>query len=909
MNYSNNSRKKTEQTTQRQSKQVKKKGKITAFRVIIMTLIIAIFAVVGGGLGIFIGIIKSTPDVSTLTLKPQGNYTSFVYDDAGNQIASFKPEDNREYVELSQIPINLQHAVIATEDERFYEHNGIDIKGIFRAIVKNLTSGKFKEGASTITQQLVKNNVLKDSGKRITRKIQEQYLAIQFEKTCSKAKILEYYLNTIGLSQGVSGVQSASKRYFGKDVSELSLTECVVLAVITQYPTYYDPIRNPENNWDKVQVVLQKMEDQGYITAEEHAAALLEYPYDNIESTNKVYTSNSTRPYFVDALFTQLKSDLMDLGYSETDARNMIYGDGLKIYSTQNQSMQATADKYIQDDSQYPAALYKVQIDYKIAGKKADGTPYEHEVYNVVLNNDDEIDAYVAQKKEEWGITSADTITTEHIIKVPQPQACFVLMDHATGEIKALSGARGEKTADLTLNYVTQAKRQPGSVFKVLAAYAPALDLGYLGPDDTLVNERKTYYPKGGEPYTPTNWDNNYSGTYTVTQAIANSMNVLAVKTAVDIVGLDTAYDYLLRFGFTTLTEQDKVLSLPLGGITDGVTPLELNAAYGAIANDGVYVKPIYYTHVVAADGTVIIDNRGSKVAENSHTVLKQDTARLLTDMMQEVVDGPSAHTGGRVRQYFPQSKMPVAGKTGTTTKDVDLVFSGYTPYYVATIWTGYSIPDSLKGANNYHLKIWGEIMNEIHENLAYKSFPKASISSNTGGFKEVKICTLSGKLATEACEADPDHVVESKIFTDGNAPTSTCDVHSFVEICTESGKLATENCPAESRKKVLRIHKEGETVTDESCDIHGTPQPSESPGDEILPPDSLETPIGPIESTPPNDSQNGDTGNNVTPDSSIPPTTPSPSIPAPEPSLPPTVTPSTPPSVDDDDDFVIPQY
>lgn len=199
-----------------------------------------------------------------MDISPQGNYTSFVYDSEGKPIDSFEPAENREYVELKDIPLNLQHAVVATEDERFYEHNGIDIRGIFRAIVTNLKSGSLSEGASTITQQLIKNNIL-SSDKAFTRKIQEQYLAIEFEKLYSKDTILEYYLNTIGLGQGVSGVRAASKRYFGKDVKDLSLTECVVIAVITQRPTYYNPISNPENNWEKVKVVLQKWKIKGIL--------------------------------------------------------------------------------------------------------------------------------------------------------------------------------------------------------------------------------------------------------------------------------------------------------------------------------------------------------------------------------------------------------------------------------------------------------------------------------------------------------------------------------------------------------------------------------------------------------------------------------------------------------------------
>ncbi len=892
MNYSNNSRNKLEKEQKSKSKQVRKKGQVTAFRIIVMSIIIGMFAVVGAGLGIFIGVIKSAPDASTIDLKPQGNYTSFVYDDEGNEIASFAPADNREYAPLSQIPLHLQRAVIAIEDERFYEHNGIDIKGIFRAIVKNLKSGKFSEGASTITQQLVKNNVL-TSDKKLTRKIQEQYLAIQFTELYDKDTILEYYLNTIGLSQGVSGVQAASKRYFGKDVSELSLTESVVIAGITQRPTYYDPIINPENNWEKAQIILQKMEDLGYITAEEHAAALLENPYDNIQEVHDEFKAKSTRSYFVDALFTQLVTDLQEqMGYTEADAKKKIYGGGLKIYATVDSKMQAIADKYIDDDSQYPEHLYKVQVDYSIAGKKSDGTSFEHHT-QAVLDSNAEIETFKANKRDEWGITSEDTYT-ENVLKQPQPQAAFVLMDYTTGQIKALSGGRGDKT-NLGFNYATQAQRQPGSTFKVLASYAPALDLGLLSPGSQLINESISYKLGDGSTWSPKNWDNNYSGSYTVREAIANSMNVLAVKT-LEQVGIDTSFEYLQRFGFTTLNENDRFLPLALGGIYNGVTALELNAAYSAIANDGVYIKPVYYTIVKDKDGTVIIDNTGENLSNQSHTVIKSSTARLLTDMMTEVVDGPSKHTGGSIRNYF--TNMPVAGKTGTTTDSKDLVFSGYTPYYSATIWTGYAQPEvisSRNGGSTYHLKIWAKIMNEIHQSLEYKSFAKVNTEST--GVSEIKICTLSNKRATALCEDDPNHVVVSEFFTNSNAPTDYCDVHQEIEICTISNKVAHEYCPEDVRKKVVVTKQvvDGVVQKDEICDIHvsETEVVPESP-DLIIP----------------NGDENGGLDNILPPTdgqqiSPIPTPTPDP---IPGETLPPIVEPSTSPSIDDEEDFFIPQ-
>ncbi len=891
MNYSKDSRDKIEKKNKSKTRQIKKKGKVTVFRIIIISLIIGMFAVVGAGLGIFIGIIKSTPDPSTLDISPQGNYTSIVYDSQGHQIDSFEPAENREYVELKDIPLNLQHAVVATEDERFYQHNGIDIRGIFRALVKNIKTGSFSEGASTITQQLIKNNIL-DSDKALTRKIQEQYLAIEFEKLYSKDTILEYYLNTIGLGQGVSGVRAASKRYFGKDVQDLTLTECVVIAVITQRPTYYNPISNPENNWEKVKVVLQKMEDQGYITAEEHAAALKEDPYENISVVHEEYLGRPPHSYFVDALFNQLVSDLKDLGYTEATAKKMIYGGGLEITSTMDKNMQDIADKYIGDDSLYPAHLYKIQLDYSVSGKKADGTKFEHQVYNIIVNNEQEVESFKQKQLEEWGITSADTYT-ENLIQQPQPQASFVLMDYKTGQVKALSGGRGQKS-NLSFNYATQAKRQPGSTFKILAAYAPALDMGKLSPGSEMVNEHISYPLADGTTWSPKNWDNNYEGTYTVRQAIANSMNVIAVKTAVDYVGIDNAFDYLKSFGFTTLTDTDRVLSLPLGGLTQGVTPLELNAAYGAIANDGVYVKPVFYTQVKDREGHILIDNTNEAITLHSHTVIKQSTARMLTNMMQEVIDGPNPHTGGRVRANF--KNMPIAGKTGTTSDDKDYVFAGYTPYYVATIWSGYSQPAPINNGGSYHLVIWGKIMSEIHENLEYKSFPKVDIDNS--GVSEIKICTVSGKRATALCEADPNHVVKRELFTAAQKPTEYCDLHVEVEICTESKKIANEYCPVDKRVKEPHVRKvvDGVIVQDEVCDIHGPDNTETVPGEPTDIPG-----VDPFPNPYPNTPGDGFEGDGTTP-------TPSPTPVIPSPTLPPIVDPSPTPGVDDEDGFFFPQ-
>ena len=929
MNYSKDSRDSQSESQQSKTKKKKKKKRKTnTLRILLISFIIFIFAVVGAGLGIFVGIIKSAPDVSTLELKPTTNYTSFVYDADGAEIDRLSGGENRIYVKLNEIPKYLQHAVVATEDERFYEHNGIDMKGILRAVVVNIKNMSFSEGASTITQQLIKQNIL-TSEKKLTRKVQEQYLALQFEKIYPKEMILEYYLNTIPLGHGVNGVQAAANRYFNKNVSDLTLAESVVLSVITQRPTYYSPINHPENNKEKCKVVLQKMFEQGYITEAERDEALAANPYANIQKVHEDYIGQSSHSYFVDAVVEDVIADLQsEKGYTEPQANNLVYGGGLKIFTTLDQPMQKVVDSYISDSSLYPSQAYELKVSYSVSVKKADGTTISRGGDGILSSdNEEEIKAFKKSKLEDWGITAADKIEKETILKVPQPQAAFVIMDYHNGHVKALSGGRGDKEGDRVFNRATQAARQPGSTFKILAAYAPALDTGKLSPGSILIDEPYTL-KTSTQPYSPKNWDLSFEGPTSVRRAIYRSMNVLAVKTG-QMVGIDTAYDYLTNFGFTTLSDQDKYPSLPLGGLTKGVTPIELNAAYGAIANSGTYVAPILYTKVLDMEGNTIIDN-----TPKTHTVIKESTAFLLTDMMQEVIKNPEG-TGRRLNSTF--SSMPVAGKTGTTNDDRDLTFSAYTPYYVATIWSGHDNPKKIKYKHSYHLDIWGKIMNDIHKDLPYKAFPKV----NTG-LSQVSICTLSGKIATELCGKDPDNTIKSDYFTSENMPTEVCDIHAETKICKVSNKIATEYCPVETvESKIIRrqFTKDGnetlagEVTPEQLCDVHGpnaSPSPSASPGTEgengdnsvpSNPDEAWPWPSASPSTSPENENNNGNNnsnnngngngngngnnngngnGNNNGNGNKKPPKPPKPPKPTP---IPPTK-----PSVDDDDEFFVPQ-
>ena len=810
MNYSKKSRQKQTKEINSSKKKVKKKTNIVAFRVTIIMITLAIFAVIGGGLGVLIAIINTTPDISQVSIKPKTDYTSFIYDENGVEMDRLAGGENRIDASLAQMPDHLQKAFVATEDERFYEHNGIDIRGIFRAIVKNIKDRGLSEGASTITQQLVKINVLEDSSKKFTRKIQEQYLALQFEKLYKKDLILEYYLNTVPLGHGENGVQAASNRYFNKDVSDLTLSESVVISCITQNPTYFSPISNPENNRKKSETVLRKMHEQGYISEFEKQDALADDPYARIAKANQQFIDKASHNYFVDELVEDLIKDLqISQGISSSQATNLIYGGGLHIYTTYDPSAQAIVDKHMNDPERFPDSS-ELKVSYSVSVTKADGE-VKHYGGDGIVKNEEGINNFKYSKLMDWGITDNDKIDRQTIFKTPQPQAAITILDYRNGHIKALSGGRGDKLGDRTFNRATQAKRQPGSVFKVLAAYAPGIDTGAMSPGTIIVDEPFTWDSPGGAPYSPKNWYSGYRGSQTVRVAIRDSMNISAVK-ALQMIGIETAYDYLERFGFTTLTPEDKVRSLSLGGLNEGVTPLELTAAFGTIANDGVYIKPILYTKILDKEGNLLLENK-----PETHMVLKESTAYMLTDMMEDVV---SSGTGRRIRNTFRE--MPVAGKTGTTSKNNDLLFAGYTPYYAAALWLGHDQPKPLNFGGSYHLDLWAAIMRDLHENLEVVSFPTPQ------GLTEATVCSVSGKLATELCRLAGTATID--FFTQEYLPTEYCDLHVAANICTISGKIANQYCPPQLVKRGAR----NKNSSGEYCDAHSENTPAYNPIDPV---------------------------------------------------------------------------
>ena len=785
MNYGKKSTAKKRTALISRSSMMGKRARVSFIRVLFVSLIALCIAVTCLGVGAFRGVIDNAPDVNDIDIMPLG-YATFLYDDAGNQIRKLAaPNSNRLPVTLDQIPEDLQHAVVAIEDERFYEHNGIDVKGILRAGVKALTTGDFSEGASTITQQLLKNNVFTNwtsestQLERFTRKFQEQYLAIQVEKKTSKDTILENYLNTINLGAGAYGVQAAARQYFDKDVWDLNLSECATLAGITQNPTKFNPITNPDSNQKRRKEVLQHMLDQNYITQEQYDDALADDVYSRIQAAQEKNSSteNTVYTYFEDELTDQIINDLMNIkGYTKTQATNLLYSGGLKVYTTQDSTIQNILDEEYADPSNYPDTV-QYELDYALTVTDPDGNQvnYSKEMLQLYFQNEDpsfdllfdspeEGQTYVDRYKESI-LADGSKVVAERVNFAPQPQSSMSVIDQHTGYVKALIGGRGEKTASLTLNRATDTTRQPGSTFKIVSTYAPALNEKGMTLATTFEDEPYEY--PDGSPVN--NSTRTYNGTTTIRTAIQNSINVVAVK-CLEEVTPELGLKYLDNFGFTTLAHgteadtdangnvwSDANLATALGGITRGVTNVELCASYAAIANGGNYIKPIYYTKILDHNGNVLIENTSAE-----RSVIKESTAYLLTSAMEDVVKKGT----GTACQL---DNMAVAGKTGTTEAYNDLWFVGYTPYYTCAVWSGYDNNEKLPDyARNFHKTLWKKVMTRIHEGLPSKEFDKPA------SVEKLSVCSETGLLPRAGCP------VITEYFDVGTMPTEYCDQHFY---------------------------------------------------------------------------------------------------------------------------------
>ena len=830
MNYGKRGTSKKQKSMHSKTAKVGKKASVIFIKAFLICILALGIVGVCAGVGIVKGVIDNAPDIDNTTVIPRG-YKSVMLDSEGNRIAELVTAgSNRVWVDIEKIPEDVQWAFIDIEDERFYEHNGIDLRGILRAGATMVASG-FKEtqGASTITQQLLKNSVFDFMSEdtfieKVERKLQEQYLALELEKIMTKQEILEAYLNTINLGQNTLGVQAAANRYFNKNVSDLTISEAATIAAITQNPSRYNPISHPEDNAKRRELVLDAMLRNEHISQEEYNEAMEDNVYDRIQTTNESTGTAAVYSYYVDATIEEVIKDLQEVkGYTSQQAYNLVYNGGLTIETAQDPEIQAIMDEETSDPENYPENI-RYGLEYALTVVKPDGEQInyskemmeryfqenENAKFELLFDSEEDAMSHVEAYKEAV-VEEGDTVYESIDITV-QPQISMVVMDQATGYVKGIVGGRGEKTASLSLNRATDTNRQPGSTFKIVSTYAPALDSAGMTLASTQYDA--PYFYNNGTGKEVRNANRNYSGWTSYRDGIRNSINIVAVKTLTDITP-EVGAAYVQNFGITTLQTQldengntDISQSMALGGLTKGVKNVELTAAFATIANGGVYTKPVFYTRILDHDGNVLIDNTVSY----TKTVLKDSTAWLLTSAMQDVV-----RAGTGTRAAF--SGMTIAGKTGTTTDYNDVWFVGYTPYYTAGVWAGYDNNHSLSSADNerrYHLNIWREVMSRIHENLENKSFAMPdNITSAT-------VCAASGKLPIPGiC----DGMMKTEYFAEGTTPTEYCDVHVTGEACVESGALATDMCPTHEFRIITLIPEDnsvsGSPLVAKPCSLH----------------------------------------------------------------------------------------
>lgn len=723
-------------------KSEKKSSSKKIVKVLIYVILVLFFAGVGAIGGKVLAIIKNTPPLSQEALTSQ-KQSSIVYakNSTGQweRTAILHGADNRLWVPIDKIPKDLQNAFVAIEDQRFYKNNlGIDPRRILGALIADIRAGgKPVEGASTITQQLIKNTMLTDQ-KTFSRKIQEAVLAWRLEQKYSKKQILEAYLNTIylgGPNVNAYGVQAASLAYFGKDVSQLDLAQAAIIAGITNNPSLYSPYANLEASIDRQHLVLKEMLNQGYITKEQYDKAIaekLEFKRTNLTTYD--------HKYFVDQVINDVADALAKkLNISRDESVNKIYNGGLRIYTTMDLNIQNSIENAFKDPKLFP-------VNSRIK----------------------------------------DAV-----------QSAMVIIDWHTGEVKGLVGGRDETNVLMGFNRATQAYRQPGSSIKPLTVYGPALESGLTAA--TVVDDVPTTFGN----WTPHNYESSsYKGLVTLRDALKNSRNIPAVK-VVDMIGINTSANYGKKFGLD-ITKNDMYLpALALGGLYKGVTTMQEAAAYGAIANGGIYTTPITFEKVTDADGNVIIDNKPLR-----HVVLSEQNAYILENMMQDVVN---YGTGTNARL----SNMPVAGKTGTTDNYNNAWFTGFTPYYVGSVWMGYdnnsiTLKDDRLGkvvGGSFPARLWKTVMENIHKDLKYKDFVRPS------GIVSVTVCKDSGELPTDLCHLDPrGDQTYTEIFAQGTQPTSYCTVHVSAKINSENGKLATAFTPFNLIKDEVFIDPPGRT-------------------------------------------------------------------------------------------------
>ena len=692
-------------------------------RIGIVAVLCVVFTFGGFGAGMLLGYASTTKPLSIGDLtSAEESQTSFVYDSEGNVIAKLTGSENvdRIYVSYSQVKDTyLDDAIIAIEDERFREHSGIDIKRIGSALLSAIANGgSATHGGSTITQQTVKLISGQDEHST-SRKVQEWFSAMTLEQNLSKDEILELYINLAPMGNNYVGVQSAAMNYFGKDVSELTLPECALIAGLPKSPSYYNPLRETgrRNAQRRMRTILGKMFELGMITEEEYEEALnteLEFKQRNTDRTSTV---NS---YFTEYAISEVIGDIAEArGISRSLASSLVYNRGYHIYTTLEPDVQQILDEAFVDKD--------------------------------LFQQDEDLIADYPEK----------------------PNGSMVVINNSTGAIAAMQGGFGEKTMNLSLNRAVSSHRNPGSSIKPLIDYGPALELGLIAPATVVWDEPKHLDPQRPDAEWPLNYGRGYNGAVTIRLALTWSLNTIATEVWTQVGG-DTALWYLKQVGIDR-TSEGSYPSQSLGGFTKGMTTLEMAAAYHTFATGGTYVEPFAYTQVLDSEGKEIV-----RPTPISYRVYSEETCFLLSDILKAVVNNntPSDWGPGQIENEDGE-RIDTCGKTGTTSDYIDKWFCGYTPYYTAAVWYGYD--NRLKQTEipqcdwENAILIWVWCMHQIHKDLPGATFSKPDSIIQTS------VCS-SGYYPTDACYADEENKVYTDYFVSGSylCPTDDkpCQVH-----------------------------------------------------------------------------------------------------------------------------------
>ena len=711
---------------------------------------IALCVAVGLLIGVVAGCIITTDKLQDEDLYITG-FVTFIYDSTDNIIGTLKGSENknRVWADYEEIPKDFLNAVVSIEDERFYEHSGVDYKRTAAAFLGYFLPGFSSHGGSTITQQVVKN-ITGDDARSIPRKIREQWRAVQLEKDHQKPEILELYCNVIFLANDVYGVKTAASAYFNKDLSELNLAECAFLAGITNSPSKYNPLTTSGRTraYQRQVIILDKMRELGYIDEAQYMEAIqteLTFNEDYKKHSTSANQTSTVNSYFMEAVIRDLRNDLMATkGYTETQANNIIYNSGISIRSTMNPDIQKIVDE---------------------------------EFCN--------IENFAVNKNKSAGDNLA--------------QAAITITDPYTGYILAMYGGYGEKTTNWGFNRAREAQRQPGSSIKPILVYGPMMDMGLINPD-TVVDDEVVYL----NPQTPDEpWPKNSGGyTYgptTVRQAVYRSQNIVAAILYDRFSSRRSdCLNYLKQSGIDRTTETQ--IAACLGGFNKGMSTTEMVGAYSTFVTDGTYHPAITYTKVYDRNGDLLFENPHASVKVYQHS----ETVANMTSILQGVVREGTAAGYINIKNSDGQP-IVACGKTGTTTNNYDVWFVGFTPYYAAAVWYGYDNNTYINaGENKSALNLWNTVMNRIHADLAPADFTHSSQGASiTTPAPEpssepekiaVSLCSESGMVATGNCPNS-----EIQYFIEGTEPTELCPIHAHPEDAVTPTPDATTSTPEPS--------------------------------------------------------------------------------------------------------------